>query len=32
MSEKDYMASFAAAEEEYISAVTALLTELKKSS
>jgi hypothetical protein len=32
MSEKDYMASFAAAEEAYISAVTALLTELKKSS
>ena len=32
MSEKDYMASFAAAEEAYLAAVTALLSELKKTS
>jgi hypothetical protein len=32
MSEKDYMTSFAAAEDAYIAAVTALLTELKKTS
>ncbi len=32
MSEKDYMASFAAAEEAYVAAITALLTELKKTS
>lgn len=32
MSEKDYMASFGAAEEAYIDALTALLTELKKTS
>lgn len=30
MSEKDYMSRFAAAEEAYIAALTALLTELKK--
>jgi hypothetical protein len=32
MSEKDYMAAFASADEAYISALTALITELKKSS
>jgi hypothetical protein len=32
MSEKDYMAAFASAEDVYIAAVTALLTELKKTS
>ncbi len=32
MSEKDYMTAFGAAEEAYIAAITALLTELKKSS
>lgn len=32
MSEKDYMTSFSAAEEAYLAAVTALLTELKKTS
>jgi hypothetical protein len=32
MSEKDYMAAFAQADEAYITALTALITELKKSS
>jgi hypothetical protein len=32
MSEKDYMASFSKAEELYVSALTALINELKKSS